>query len=34
MNKIELVNVSFKYSKGTPFERVALDNVTVGFESG
>jgi len=34
MNKIELKNVSFVYSKGTPFERVALDNVSVGFESG
>lgn len=34
MNKIELVNVSYKYSKGTPFERVALDNVSVGFEKG
>ena len=34
MNKIELKNVSFVYSKGTPFERVALDNVSVGFEAG
>ena len=34
MNKIELRNVSFKYSKGTPFEKCALDNVTVGFEAG
>ena len=34
MNKIQLNNVSFKYSKGTPFEKIALDNVTVGFEDG
>ena len=34
MNKIELQNISFRYSRGTPFERVALDNVSVGFEKG
>ena len=34
MNKIEIKNVSFVYSKGTPFERVALDNVNVSFEKG
>ncbi len=33
-NILELRNVSFLYSKGTPFERVALDNVSVGFERG
>ena len=34
MSKIELAGVSFLYSKGTPFERVALDNVSVKFEKG
>ena len=34
MNKLELKNVSFIYSKGTPFERIALDNVSVAFEAG
>lgn len=34
MSKIELVDVSFRYSKGTPFEMVALDNVSVKFEKG
>ena len=34
MNKIEIKNVSFLYSKGTPFEKVALDNVSVSFEKG
>ncbi len=34
MSKIELVDVSFLYSKGTPFEMVALDNVSVKFEKG
>lgn len=33
MNEIlKLENVSFIYSKGTPFEKVALKNVTVSFE--
>ena len=31
---IRLENVSYVYSKGTPFERVALDNVSIGFEKG
>ncbi len=34
MNKIELENVSFRYSKGTPFEKIALDDISVGFEEG
>ena len=31
---IKLENVSFLYSKGTPFQRVALNNISVGFEKG
>lgn len=31
---LRLSNVSYVYSKGTPFERLALDNVNVGFEKG
>ena len=34
MNKIEVRGVSFLYSKGTPFEKKALDNVSVSFEKG
>ncbi len=34
MNKIEIKNVSFLYSKGTPFQKLALDNVSVSFEKG
>jgi len=34
MNIIELKGVSFLYGKGTPFEKVALDNVDVAFEKG
>lgn len=34
MNIIELKDVSYLYSKGTPFEMVALDNVSVSFEKG
>ena len=34
MSKLELVDVSFLYGKGTPFEMVALDNVSVKFEKG
>ena len=34
MNIIELENVSYVYSKGTPFERLALDNISIGFEKG
>ena len=31
---IRLENVSYIYSKGTPFQRIALDKVSVGFEKG
>ncbi len=31
---LKLENVSYVYGKGTPFERVALDNVTVSFKRG
>lgn len=34
MNKIEIKNVSFLYSKGTPFQKKALDDVSVAFEKG
>ena len=34
MNKIEVRNVSFLYSKGTPFQKTALNNVSVAFEKG
>ena len=35
MNEIiKVENVSYVYSKGTPFQKIALDNVTVGFEKG
>ena len=35
MNEIiKLENVSYVYSKGTPFQKIALDNVTIGFEKG
>lgn len=35
MNEIiKVENVSYVYSKGTPFQKVALDNVTIGFEKG
>ena len=35
MNEIlKLENVSFVYSKGTPFQMVALDDVSVSFEKG
>ena len=34
MYKIEVRGVSFLYGKGTPFEKNALDNVTLGFEEG
>ena len=34
MNKIEIQDVSFLYSKGTPFEMVALNNVSASFEKG
>ena len=34
MSKIEIQDVSFVYSKGTPFERCALDHVSCSFEEG
>lgn len=35
MNEIiKVENVSYVYSKGTPFQKIALDNVSVGFEKG
>ena len=34
MNKIEIRNVSFLYGKGTPFQKTALNNVSVAFEKG
>ena len=33
-NILELKNVSYVYGKGTPFEKVALDNVSVSFGKG
>ena len=33
-NIIELIDVSFVWGRGTPFEKKALDNVSVGFERG
>ena len=33
-NKIEIKDVSYLYGKGTPFEKLALDNVSVSFEAG
>ena len=35
MNEIiKVENVSYVYSKGTPFQKIALDNVSIGFEKG
>ncbi len=34
MSKIEIRDVSFLYSKGTPFQMVALDGVNVTFKKG
>ena len=34
MNKLEVKNVSFVYGNGTPFEKRALDDVSVSFEKG
>ena len=35
MNEIiKVENVSYIYGKGTPFQKLALDNVSVGFEKG
>lgn len=31
---LRLSNVSYVYSKGTPFEKLALDNVSISFEKG
>lgn len=33
-NVLEVKNVTFLYSAGTPFERVALDDVSIAFERG
>ena len=33
-NILELQNVSYRYGVGTPFEKVALDDVSVAFERG
>ena len=32
--KISLENVTYRYSIGTPFEKAALKNVTLGFDGG
>ena len=34
MNVLELKGISYIYSKGTPFQKVALDGVNVSFEKG
>ncbi len=34
MNVIELKGVSYIYSKGTPFQKIALDNIDLSFEKG
>ena len=34
MNKIYLDHVSYVYSRGTPYEQVALDDVSVGIREG
>lgn len=34
MNILELKGVSYIYSKGTPFQKIALDNIDVSFEKG
>ena len=34
MNALELKNIEYTYSKKTPFESTALENVTVTFEEG
>ena len=34
MNAIELKNIVYTYSKHTPFESTALNDVTVSFEAG
>lgn len=32
--KLELKNVSYLYSKNTPFEKLALSDINIGFEAG
>ena len=34
MDKILLEGVSYVYGAGTPFEKKALDNVTLGIKAG
>lgn len=34
MTEIELKNVSYIYGKDTPFERIALHNVSMTFRGG
>ena len=34
MNAIELKGLTYKYSLGTPFESVAVDNVNLQIEKG
>ena len=34
MDILELRGVSYIYSKGTPFQKVALDNINISFEKG
>ena len=35
MNEIiKVEGVSYLYGKGTPFQKLALDNVSIGFEKG
>ena len=34
MNVIELRNLTHKYSAGTPFEHIAVDNVSLEIEKG
>ena len=34
MNVLELKGVSYIYSKGTPFQKIALDDINVAFEKG
>ena len=33
MYKLELKNVSYLYSKNTPFEKLALSDINIGFEA-
>lgn len=34
MDVLELKGISYVYSKGTPFQKVALDGINIGFEKG